>query len=143
MSTTADHADNHSQMAAKMGFAAGQVVQELGYDSDCDEPLRLAIESVTGTDLVDEDYGDVVDGVLMWWREDEGDLEDALVDALTVLEGGGLIWLLTPKAGRDGHVEPSDIREAATTAGLSATSSLAAAADWSGTRLVPPRNARR
>ena len=53
------------------------------------------------------------------------------------------MWLLTPKAGREGHVEPSDINEAAPTAGLSQTSSIAAARDWSGARLVPPRAARR
>ena len=48
------------------------------------------------------------------------------------------MWLLTPKAGRDGHVEPSDIGEAAPTAGLSSTKSTSAAKDWSGTRLVAP-----
>jgi len=64
-------------------------------------------------------------------------LVDALVDALISLGDGGVIWLLTPKAGRPGHVEPSDIGEAAPTAGLNSTSSTAAARDWSGTRLVP------
>ena len=67
---------------------------------------------------------DVVDVVLMWWREEDGDLVDALVDALTPLADGGYIWLLTPKAGRPGHVEPSDIGEAAPTAGLAQTSSV-------------------
>ena len=59
--------------------------------------------------------------------------------ALTPLADGGYIWLLTPKAGREGHVEPSDIGEAAPTAGLSQTSSVSAARDWSGTRLVAPK----
>jgi hypothetical protein len=77
--------------------------------------------------------------VLMWWREDDGDLVDALVDALTPLADGGYIWLLTPKAGRAGHVEPSDIGEAAPTAGLAQTSSVSAARDWSGSRLVAPK----
>ena len=76
------------------------------------------------------------------WDED-GDLVDALMDALTSLGSGGVIWVLTPKAGRAGHVEPSDIGEAAPTAGLSATSSVAAARDWSGTRLVAPKSSRR
>ena len=62
-----------------------------------------------------------------------------LVDALTPLADGGYIWLLTPKAGRSGHVEPSDIGEAAPTAGLSQTSSVSAARDWSGSRLVAPK----
>jgi hypothetical protein len=77
--------------------------------------------------------------VLLWWRDGDGDLVDALVDALTPLADGGYIWLLTPKAGRPDHVEPSDIGEAAPTAGLSQTSSVSAARDWSGTRLVAPK----
>jgi hypothetical protein len=121
----------------------GQVVQELGWDEDCDEDLRVAVEAATGTSLVDETYDDVVDVVLLWWRDDDGDLVDALVDALTTLGSGGVIWLLTPKSGRSGHVEPSDIGEAAPTAGLSAPSSVAAAPDWSGTRLVTPKSSRR
>lgn len=34
----------------------------------------------------------------------------------TPLADTGVIWLLTPKAGRDGHVEPSDISESTPTA---------------------------
>jgi hypothetical protein len=152
VSATADHADPaqvspdpapeaslDTQAASKLGFAAGQVVQEIGYDEDSDEALRVAIESLTGSELVDEDYEDVVDAVLLWYREDDGDLVDVLVDALTALADGGHIWLLTPKAGRPGHIEPSDIGEAAPTAGLSQTSSVSASRDWAGTRLVAPR----
>ena len=155
MSATADHADPaqvltgaapeggvDTQAAARLGFAAGQVVQEIGYDEDADEALRAAIEALTGSALVDEDYEDVVDAVLLWHREDDGDLVDALVDALTPLADGGHIALLTPKAGRDGHIEPSDIGEAAPTAGLSQTSSVSAGRDWAGTRLVAPKAAR-
>jgi hypothetical protein len=53
-----------------------------------------------------------------------------------------VIWLLTPKAGRQGHIEPSDVNEAAPTAGLSQTSSISAGPDWSGTRLVAPKSSR-
>ena len=143
MSATADAAEHHRQLAARLALQQGQVVQEIGWDEDCDEALRVAVEQVIGSSLVDEDYDDVVDAVVLWWRDGDGDLVDALVDALGPLTDGGVIWLLTPKAGRAGHVEPSDIGEAAPTAGLSATSSVAAAADWSGTRLVAPRSARR
>ena len=142
MSATADHAEEQRNPAGRLGLQPGQVVQELGYDEDCDSELRESIVELTGNELVEEDYDDVVDVVLLWWREDDGDLVDALVDALTSLADGGLIWLLTPKAGRDGHVEPSDIGEAAPTAGLSQTRSLSAARDWSGTRLVAPKAAR-
>jgi len=126
----------------KLGLGRGTVVQEIGWDDDCDQELRDAIADRTGADLVDEDYQDVVDVVLLWWREGDGDLVDALVDALGPLADNGVIWLLTPKAGRDGHVEPSDVSEAAPTAGLQQTSSISAGRDWNGARLVAPKAAR-
>lgn len=144
MSATADHAEGrHNGLAERLGLRPGQVVQELGWDEDCDDDLRASVERVTGGELVDEDYDDVADVVLLWWREDDGDLVDALVDSLTDLADGGVVWLLTPKAGRPGHVEPSDIGDAAPTAGLNATSSISAAPDWSGTRLVAPKSGRK
>ena len=139
MSATAGHAETTPGVAGRLGLKPGLVVQEIGYDDDCDEELRASIVELTGQETVDEDYDDVADVVLLWWRDEDGDLVDALVDALTSLADGGVIWLLTPKAGRDGHVEPSDIGEAAPTAGLAQTSSISAGADWSGTRLVAPR----
>ncbi|REE95403.1 DUF3052 domain-containing protein [Thermomonospora umbrina] len=139
MSATAGQAQSERSLAERLGFKASQVVQEIGYDDDCDEELRSSIEAVTGSELVDEDYEDVVDVVVLWWRDEDGDLVDGLVDARTSLADGGHIWLLTPKAGRDGHVEPSEIGESAPTAGLSQTSSMSAAQEWSGTRLVAPK----
>ena len=121
--------------AGRLGFSAGQVVQEFGYGDDIDADLRSGVEEVIGSELVDEDYDDVTDGVMLWWRQDDGDLTDALVDVRTALDDGGLIWLFTRKPGRSGHVSHSDIEESATTAGLHATSTLAIAADWSATRL--------
>jgi hypothetical protein len=144
LSATADHAEEAQlDVARRLGFTPGQVVQELGYDEDCDDDLRAAIEELTGNDLVDDDYDDVVDVVLLWWRDDDGDLVDALVGVLPALSSGGVIWLLTPKVGRSGHVEPSDIGEAAPTAGLSSTRSVSAAGEWAGTRLVGPKISRR
>jgi hypothetical protein len=129
--------------AGRLGFRPGQVVQEFGYDDDVDEALRASVEALTGNELADEDAQDVVDAALHWWREDDGDLVDALVDALTNLADGGVIWLLTPKSGRPGHVEPSEIEDAAPTAGLHATSTISACQDWTGTRLATPRAGRR
>jgi hypothetical protein len=137
VSATAGQAQ--SSLAERLGIKPSQVVQEIGYDDDCDQELREAIGRQKDTELVDEDYDDVVDVVLLWWRDGDGDLVDALVDALTPLADGGYIWLLTPKAGRANHVEPSEIGEAAPTAGLSQTSSVSAGRDWLGTRLVAPR----
>ena len=133
MSSTADDA---AVQAAHLGFISGQVIQEFGYDDDVDEDLRRGLQSLTGSELVDEDYDDVTDGAVIWFREDDGDLTDALVDAMTVLDGAGPIWVLTPKAGRSGHVSHSDIEEAATTSGLHAMSTFSIAPDWSATRLA-------
>ncbi|MEV0534139.1 DUF3052 domain-containing protein [Kitasatospora sp. NPDC050463] len=130
--------EERTNPAARLGFQPGQVVQEIGYDDDTDLELREAIEEITGQDLVNEDYDDVADAVLLWFREDDGDLTDALVDAVGMLEDGGVIWLLVPKTGRDGYIEPGEVAEAAQTAGLSQAKSISAAKDWSGARLVAP-----
>ncbi len=126
--------------AERLGFTTGMVVQELGWDSDTDDDLRVAIEDAIDGDMVDGDYGNVVDVVLLWWRDDDGDLVDGLVDSLTDLVGGGAIWLLTPKIGRPGAVDAADVAEAAPIAGLQQTTTATVSADWVATRLVTPRN---
>ena len=142
MSATADSAGGPS-LAERLGVAAGTVVQEIGYDQqDADEAVRVSVVERSGSELVGEDSDEVVDIVLLWWREDDGDLIDALVDAKGPLADSGVVWLLSPKVGRDGHVEPWDISEAAPTAGLSETSTLSVGRDWSGVRLVAPKAAR-
>jgi hypothetical protein len=140
VSATAGAADTGP--VARFGFQPGMVVQELGWDEDIDEGLRAAIETAIGGSLVDDRYGDVVDAVILWWRDDDGDLVDGLVDSLTDLGDGGTIWLLTPKVGRSNYVDASDISEAAPTAGLATTTSIAAGPDWSATKLVAPKSAR-
>lgn len=130
-------------MAHRMGLEPGFLILESGYGPDCDEALRQEIIGVSGNQFISDHAQEVVDGVILWWREGDTDLVDELVDALTFLTENGPIWLLTPKAGRPGHVEPSDIQDAAPTAGLSQTSSLSAAPDWSATRLVARKSAKR
>jgi hypothetical protein len=120
----------------RMGFAAGELILEVGYGSDCDDVLRSEIVAITGTQLLEGETTEVVDAVILWWRDGDGDLVDELMDALTYLTETGPIWVLTPKLGRDGHVESSDIQDAAPIAGLSQTSTVALAQDWAGTRLV-------
>jgi hypothetical protein len=139
VSATAGQAQGERSLAERLGLKLGQVVQEIGWDDDVDNELRDSIEDLTGNELLGEDTDEVVDVVLLWWRDEDGDLFDVLSDAMRSLAPGGQIWLLTPKAGRDGHVEPSDIGEDAETAGLSQTSSISAAPDWSGTRLSTPK----
>ena len=119
-----------------MGLAAGELVLEVGYGPDCDDVLRSEIVAITGTQLLEGETTEVVDAVILWWRDGDGDLVDELMDALTYLTETGPIWVLTPKLGRDGHVESSDIQDAAPIAGLSQTSTIALAQDWAGTRLV-------
>ncbi len=127
-------------MGVNLGFAQGQVVQEFYFDDDVDQDLRAAIERTTGEDIVDFDHSDVVDGVVIWWRADdaeEEDLEDVLVDAASNLDDvGGIIWVLSPKAGRSSSVAPHDIAACAKTAGLKATSATSVGPDWAGMRLI-------
>ena len=125
-----------SGIAARMGIETGFLVLQRGFLDDCDSAISDEIAKVSGSPLVDENSQEVVDAVITWWREDDGDLVDELVDCLTYLTEGGAVWLLTPKIGRDGHVEPSDIKDAAPTAGLSLTSTFQASKDWIATRLV-------
>jgi hypothetical protein len=119
-----------------MGFQNEMVVMEIGYDDDVDEELRGQIEGQVGSGLVNEDSDEVIDVVLLWYREDDGDLGDLLVDAIRPLADDGFIWLLTPKRGRDGYVEPSDIAEASSVAGLSQTTVTTAGTEWSAARLT-------
>ena len=126
-------------MAVSLGFTLGQIVQEFYVDDDADQQIRVSIESETGEQLVDEDYGDVVDGAIVWWRADdaeEEDLADLLVDALSNLDDGGLIWVFIPKPGRAGTVPVADVEEAAKVAGLHSTSAASVGIDWAGIRLT-------
>ncbi|MFC5064667.1 DUF3052 domain-containing protein [Actinomycetospora atypica] len=131
---------SRSDIAGKLGVEPGMIVQELGWDSDVDDVVRSAIEERAGEDLLDETAQEVVDVVVMWWRDDDGDLVDALMDARSPLAETGVVWVLTPKTGHAGHVQPSDIAEAAPTAGLSQTSNVSISDGWVGTRLVPPKS---
>jgi hypothetical protein len=129
-------------VAEKLGIEPGQVVGELGWDEDVDDDVRAAVEERCGSELLDEDADEVMDVILLWWRENDGDLVDELMDATGPLAEDGVIWVLTPKTGRPGHVEPSDIAEAVPTAGLAQTSNISVGPDWTGTRLVSPKSAK-
>jgi Protein of unknown function (DUF3052) len=138
----ADDAGRSSDIAGKLGVGPGMVVQELGWDTDVDEAVRDAVEERAGDELLDEDAVEVIDLVLLWWRDGDGDLVDALINAIGPLAENGVIWVLTPKTGRPGHVEPSEIAEAAPTAGLSQTSNITVSEGWVGARLVAPKAAK-
>jgi len=131
--------DSGLNYAQRLGIHHDQVVQELGWDEDTDDDIRVDVEDVCGSELIDEDADEVVDVVLMWWRDGDGDLVDRLMDAISPLAEDGVIWVLAPKTGKPGHVRPADIAEAAPTAGLMQTSS-ANLGDWIGSRLVQPKS---
>ncbi|QSB13310.1 DUF3052 domain-containing protein [Natronosporangium hydrolyticum] len=140
MSATAGQAaEGQRHPADRFGLTSGMVVMEMGFDEDVEHDLRELLIEKCG-ELVDEDTDEVVDAVLVWYRDGDGDLVDLLVDALGPLADSGVVWLLTPKAGREGHVEPGEITEAAPTAGLQQTSTISAGKDWSGARLVAPKS---
>lgn len=134
MGSTPDQAEA-SALATRMGITQGITVQEIGYDTDTDDLVADAVVAGSGEHAVDEDYDGVVDMVLLWWREEDGDLADALVDTKSPLADSGVIWLLTPKFGRPGALEAADIADAASTTGLRRTTSVSLP-QWQAVRLV-------
>ena len=137
MSATADHAESP---VTRLGFQSEQVVQEIGYDDDVDQDFRDAVEKHV-SELVDQDYDDEVDAVILWFREEDGDLTDALVDAIELVDENSVVLLLTPKTGRDGFVQASDISEAVETAGLSQAKPVKVGDDWTAVKLTTPKAA--
>ena len=126
-----------------MGIEPGFLVLQRGFGDDCDSAISEEIAKVSGSALLGEDSQEVVDAVITWYRDGDDDLVDELVDCLTYLTESGAIWLLTPKVGRDGHVEPSELQDAAPTAGLSLTSTFQASKDWIATKLVARKSGRK
>lgn len=131
-----------SSRSNKLGLSSGMVVQELGWDEDVDDDVRIMIEDAIDGELVEEAV-EAVDMVLLWWRDGDGDLVDGLVEALPDLTSTGYIWLFTPKVGRDGYVDAADLAEAAVTGGLALTNSASVSSDWAANKLVRPKGLRR
>ena len=107
--TTVVAAADAQNYAQKLGIVHGMVVQELGWDEDTADDLRSSIEEVTAAEILDEDTDEVIDVVLLWWRDGDGDLVDELMDAIGPLAEDGVVWVLTPKTGEPGHVDQSQI----------------------------------
>ena len=125
---------------SSLGFASGSVIQEFGYDDDVDEAVRAQIEEETGQELVDEDYRDIVDGAGAWWRDEDGDVDDLadlFLDMKANLESDvSPCWVLVPGTRSPGYVTADVIKDAAETAGLMATTSVAVGAAWMGVKLT-------
>ncbi|HJC61957.1 MAG TPA: DUF3052 domain-containing protein [Candidatus Dietzia intestinigallinarum] len=139
MVAAANQQDREGQVSGQLELTEGMLVQEVGWDSDCDESISEAVEDAIGSELLEVDTDEVVDAVLLWWRDGDGDLVDRLMDAVMPLTDGGSVWVLTPKTGLDGHVEPATIAESAQTAGMLQTRT-AALGDWAGSRLTLRKN---
>lgn len=130
-----DAAGVANEFANKLGISQGMIALELGWDEDCDSRISESVEDVLGEDLLEEENDEFVDVVLLWWREEDGDLVDGLVDSQRSLGEGGCVWLLTPGAGREGTVHPGIISESAQLAGLVQTKAERLG-DWQGSCLV-------
>lgn len=124
--------------AARFGVVEGDIVQEIGWDDDADAAISEAIEDAIGSQLLDEDSTELCDIILLWHREEDGDLVDSLVDAIRNLEEGGRVWLLTPAAGSSGGVHPGEISESAQLAGLVQTKADRFG-EWQGSLLTAPK----
>jgi hypothetical protein len=127
-----------SSVVQRLGLEGVEAVMEIGFDTDVDAALRTAVIEAVG-ELLDEDSDEIVGAVLLWCRQEDGDLVDLLLDARDPLADNGVVWLLTPKAGRPGHIEPADIEESAALAGLKSTKTLNASPDWVASRMVVAR----
>ncbi|WP_238335869.1 DUF3052 family protein [Serinicoccus kebangsaanensis] len=119
----------------KLGLREGQIVVEYGDDEDVEPGVRPATETVVGSPVEPDGYDGVVDVVLLWWRDGEGDLADELMDTLTTLEEGGCVVLLTPGAGREDRVPAADVQDACTTCSMIASGAVNLGG-WIGQRLV-------
>lgn len=132
----ADNGGDLPDVVARLGFAAEQIVQEVGWDDDVDNDVRFAVEDIVGSDLEDEDYTGEVDAVVLWWRDEDGDLTDALITLVGVLGDGGFVVALTPKDADAGAVDAAELDEAATTAGLHTAGAFPLSPTWRATKLV-------
>ena len=121
--------------AQLMDVKTGDIIQEVGWDEDADSTISEALEDAIGAELLQEDTDELCDVVLLWWREEDGDLVDGLVDAIRSLADSGAVWLLTPGAGQPGTIEPGVIAESAQLAGLVQTKAERLG-DWQGSCLV-------
>ncbi|MDR0488979.1 MAG: DUF3052 domain-containing protein [Propionibacteriaceae bacterium] len=126
----------------QLGLVKDMAVEELGWDEDVDESFRQAVMEIIDADMVEES-AEAVDAIVLWLRQDDGDVMDLLIDALTDLGPSGFLWVMTPKIGREGHVPQSDLSEGVLAAGLSLTISASVSKDWSAHKVVRPKAGRR
>lgn len=126
---------------SRLGLGSDAIVQVLGWGDDCDEDFLDALEAEV-SEVVMAEAEDAVDAVLVWWRGDDGDLTDALLDAQAMLHAGGTMWLMTPRFGQPGHIPGADMNEAVHVAGMQSTSPFGVGPSWQAVRLTAPKQGR-
>ena len=58
--------ENSSALTAnRLGLTNGMLVQEVGWDEDCDSALSEAIEDIIGSELLEDDTDEICDIVLL------------------------------------------------------------------------------
>ena len=96
-----------------------------------DKPaIQYVVEEAVAAGLTD---------VLMITGRNKNALEnhfDRVTELEATLEEKGFVLLIVPKVGSPENVDAADIQEAATTAGLKASSTFKVGEDWIGTKLV-------
>lgn len=121
--------------AELLEVSSGTIIQELGWDEDCDSSISEALEDAIGEELLGPDTDELVDVVLLWWREEDGDLVDGLMDANRSLSEDGRIWVLTPAPGLENSIQPGEVAESAQLGGMVQTGSERLG-DWQAACLV-------
>lgn len=123
-------------VADELGIEPGMVVQGRNWGQDSARlltGLRTAVTERSGGELLDESADEVVDVVLLCWRTGDGDLVDALMDAMGNLAEDGAIWVLSPHGGQD---EADELAESVPTAGLARIVNVVTLDNgWSATRV--------
>lgn len=82
MSASSEGNNFNTILAHKLEISDDMVVQEVGWDEDCDSSISEAIEDIIGSALLEDTSYDVCDAILFWWRDGDGDLTDDLVDVV-------------------------------------------------------------
>lgn len=135
-------------IADLLGIEPGMVVQtrNWGLGTACLDGVRAVLERHRGGELLDESADEIIDVVLLCWREGDGegagegedDLVDALMDAMGNLDDVGWIWLITPEAGHGGQLASDELAEAVPAAGLVRTGGHSLGDGWRAIRLTWP-----
>ena len=84
--------DGAVQVGRKLGFTLGMVVQERGWDEDTDDDPVSPSRTPSTPEMLDEDSDDVADVVVLWWRDDDGDLVDGPDQRDSPLADDGFVW---------------------------------------------------